>query len=251
MARHGAAVADFEQRVEERIAQLKGDANVLGVFIGGSYARHELHEFSDADIVALVKEAKRVAYDPLERVKVGYYTEAELLRRFCDQDWMFSRPLLLNGKIVYDPQHRLAQLRERIREYPEDIRQYEMRANVLHAQMQASRSRYALKHGDVASALYFMQKACAEILFFAYVREKIYLESERKLLSKISELRQAPEDFERRMRECMFVDADASAEEIKRRLAVLGALIAWVEAAYEREGAWKPEYAKVAEQWGL
>lgn len=239
---------DKIKSLREKVKKLKKRKNVKGIFLAGSYGRKEQHHFSDIDLYVIVeKPAKKDLKDPWEPLHTIFLTINQLKKRFRQMDWIFSRPLVLNGKILYDPEGTIKSLRKEIKPYPEDIRQFELRANVLHAKMQLSRAQYALKRGDLPSAIYFMIRCAEEILFFFYVFNKMYLESERKLFEDRKKIKDKPKNFEKKLIEgaCL----DFKKELIGKRMSILESLIKEVENFYSKEEKnWKPEYIRVMKE---
>lgn len=234
--------------LKEKVKKLKKRKNVLGIFLAGSYARNEQHDFSDIDLYVIVeKPVKKELVDPWETLHTIFLTLGQLKKRFRQMDWIFSRSLVLNGKILYDPKGLIKKVRKEIKPYPEDIRQFELRANVMHAKMQLSRARYAFKKGDVPSAIYFLRKCADEILFFFYVFNKIYLESERKLLEDRKKIKRKPQNFEQRLIKSACLDFKKT--NLKKRISILESLLKDVEIFYrQQEKNWKPAYLRVIKE---
>jgi len=234
--------------LKETVRKLKERKNVKGIFLAGSYGRKEQHQFSDIDLYVIVeKPVKRDLKDPWEPLHTIYLTVNQLKKRFRQMDWIFSRSLVLSGKILYDPGGLIKKLKKEIKPYPEDIRQFELRANVRHAKMQLFRAKYAFKKNDFPSTIYFMIKCIEEILFFFYVLNKMDLESERKLLEDRKKIKMKPRDFEKRLIKgaCL----DFKKRKIKKRISILESLIKDVESFYiKEEKNWKPEYVKVLKE---
>jgi len=234
--------------LKETVRKLKERKNVKGIFLAGSYGRKEQHQFSDIDLYVIVeKPVKKDLKDPWEPLRTIYLTVNQLKKRFRQMDWIFSRSLVLSGKILYDPGGLIKKLKKEIKPYPEDIRQFELRANVRHAKMQLFRAKYAFKKNDFPSTIYFMIKCIEEILFFFYVLNKMDLESERKLLEDRKKIKMKPRDFEKRLIKgaCL----DFKKRKIKKRISILESLIKDVESFYiKEEKNWKPEYVKVLKE---
>jgi len=234
--------------LKETVRKLKERKNVQGIFLAGSYGRKEQHQFSDIDLYVIVeKPVKKDLKDPWEPLRTIYLTVNQLKKRFRQMDWIFSRSLVLSGKILYDPGGLIKKLKKEIKPYPEDIRQFELRANVRHAKMQLFRAKYAFKKNDFPSTIYFMIKCIEEILFFFYVLNKMDLESERKLLEDRKKIKMKPRDFEKRLIKgaCL----DFKKRKIKKRISILESLIKDVESFYiKEEKNWKPEYVKVLKE---
>ncbi len=239
---------ELKNQVRNKVTSLKQDKNILGIFIAGSFARNELHSESDVDLFALVRRPRpSQTHDPYQKLKVGFYTERQLRSRFDALDWIFARPLLLHGKIVYDPKKILRKLKKEIRPYPEDIRQYELRSNVQHARMQLARANYALKESDLSSTAYFARRCAEEILYYYYVLNKIYLPSERKFWSYSKKIRKGKENVSALLK-VAFPPADAKA--LAYSLTQLSKLCRQIETDYsKRSKNWKPNYLKVAKNW--
>ena len=230
------------------VRKLKKRKNVKGIFLAGSYGRKEQHQFSDIDLYVIVeKPVKKEVKDPWEPLHTIYLTLLQLKKKFRQMDWIFSRSLILDGKILYDPKGLIKKLKKEIKPYPEDIRQFELRANVLHAKMQLSRAKYAFFKKDFPSAIYFLRKCSEEILFFFYVLNKLDLKSERKLLEDRKKIKNKPNNFEKRLIKGAYLDLKK--EEIKKRIPILESLTRDLENFYQREGNWKPEYIKVMRDW--
>ena len=231
--------------LQEYIKKLRERKNVKGIFLAGSYGRKEQHRFSDIDLYVIVaKPVKIDLKDPWEPLHTIYVTVNQLKKKFRESDWIFSRPLILNGKILYDPEGLIKRLRKEIKPYPEDIRQFELKANVLHTKMQLSRANYAYKKGDFPSAIHFLQKCAEEILFFFYVFNKLYLESERKLFENRNKIKDKPKNFENRIIKGACLDLKKTT--IRKRAMILKSLIRDVESFYKKEEKnWKPEYVRV------
>lgn len=236
---------DKIKSLRENVKKLKKRKNVRGIFLAGSYGRNEQHEYSDIDLYVIVKEpVRKYVKDPWEPLHIIFLTINQLKKRFRQMDWIFSRPLVLNGKILYDPEGLIKSLRKEIKPYPEDIRQFELRANVMHTKMQLSRAQYAFKRGDYPSAIYFMIKCAEEILFFFYVFNKIYLESERKLLEDRNKIKNKPKNFEKRLIKGAYLNFKKKG--IEKRMLILESLIKEIENIYSKEEKnWRPEYIKV------
>ncbi|MBC7073963.1 DUF4037 domain-containing protein, partial [Candidatus Parcubacteria bacterium] len=187
-------------RLKKVIEKLKKKKNVLGIFLAGSFARKETHEFSDIDLYVLTKrKVKKTLSDPFDPLHISFLTQKELEKRFEDTDWIFSRCLILNGKIFYDPKGILKKLKKKAKKYPENIRQFELKANVVHSKYQLSRAKYALSKNDLPSAVYFLMKCAQEILFFFYVLNRMYLPSERKIFELRNKIKIKPKNFEQRI----------------------------------------------------
>jgi len=231
--------------LKETVRKLKERKNVQGIFLAGSYGRKEQHQFSDIDLYVIVeKPVKKDLKDPWKPLHTIYLTIDQLKKRFRQMDWIFSRSLVLSGKILYDPGGAIKKLKKEIKPYPEDIRQFELRANVLHAKMQLSRAEYAFKKRDLPSTIYFIIKCAEEILFFFYVFNKMYLESERKLFEDRKKIKNKPKNFEKRLIKgaCL----NLKKRKIKTSFSILKLLIKDVESFYSKEEKnWKPEYIKV------
>jgi hypothetical protein len=232
--------------LKETVKKLKKRKNVRGIFLAGSYGRNEQHEYSDIDLYVIVKKPGRKKLSPPweSPLHTAFLTIGQLKKRFKNMDWIFSRPLVLNGKILYDPEGIIKKLRKEIKPYPEDIRQFELRANVIHAKYQLSRAKYAFLKKDFPSTIYFLRKCAEEILFFFYVLNKVYLESERKIFEDRKKIKNRPKDFEKRLIKgaCL----DFKKEEIKKRMSILESLVKEVENFCKKEEKnWKPEYVKV------
>lgn len=210
---------------------LKKKKNVLGIFLAGSFARKEPHEFSDIDLYVLTKrKPKKEISDPFDPLHISFLTQKELERRFQERDWIFSRCLILNGKILYDPYKILKKLKKKVKKYPEDIRQFELKANVFHAKYQLSRAKYALKKGDFPSAVYFLMRCGEEILFFFYVLNRMYLPSERKIFEERKKIKIKPKNFEKRIVEGSALDLPK--EKIEQKIKILEKLILDLERFY-------------------
>ncbi len=226
------------------VENLKKKKNVIGIFLAGSFARKEAHQFSDIDLYVLTKrKVKKTLSDPFDPLHITFLTQKDLEKRFRDQDWIFSRCLILNGKIFYDPKGILKKLKKKAKKYPEDIRQFELRANVFHSKYQLSRAKYALLKKDFPSAVYFLMRCAQEILFFFYVLNKMYLPSERKIFEERKKIKIKPKNFEKKIIKggCL----DLSASEIKKRIKILESLIFELEKFYKKEEKnWKKEYLK-------
>lgn len=233
------------EMIKEIVGKLKKRKNVKGIFLAGSYARKEEHPFSDIDLYVIVeKPVKKELKDPWELCHITYLTTNQLKKRFRQMDWIFSRELVLSGKILYDSDGLIKKLKKEIRPYPKDIRQFELRANVMHAKMQFSRAKYAFLKNDFPPAIYFMRKCIEEILFFFYVLNKMNLASERKLLEDRKKIKIKPKDFEKRLIKGGCLDFEK--RKIKRRMKILESLVNDVENFYQKEEKnWKPEYLKV------
>lgn len=222
------------KRLKDVVFSLKKKKNVLGIFLAGSFARKESHEFSDIDLYILTKrKVKNKLSDPFDPLHISFLTQKELKQRFNEKDWIFSRCLLLKGKIFYDPKGILKKLKKKIKKYPEDIRQFELKANVFHSKYQLSRAKYALKKKDFPSAVYFLKKCAEEILFFFYVLNRMYLSSERKIFEDRKKIKIKPKNFEKRIIEggCF----DFQIKKIKKRINILEKLI------FDLEKFWKKE----------
>lgn len=237
------------ERLKKEVERLKRRKNVIGIFLAGSFARNEAHSFSDIDLYVLVKKGfKKRFSDPWDPFRVTFLTEKELKRRFWQRDWIFSRCLILSSKILYDPKGILKKLKKEAKKYPEEIRQYELRANVFHAKYQLSRAEFAFKKRDFPSAIYFLVKCAEEILFFFYVLNKLYLPSERKIFEDRKKIKIKPKNFERKLIEgaCL----DLSPKEIKGRIEILRNLIEDLENFYKKEERnWKKEYLEVLREF--
>lgn len=230
------------ERLKKEIEKLKRRKNVLGIFLAGSFARNEAHPFSDIDLYVLVKRGvKKRLSDPWDLFRITFLTEKELRKRFWQRDWIFSRCLILSSKIFYDPEGILRRLKKEAKKYPEAIRQFELRANVLHAKYQLSRAEFAFKKKDFPSAIYFLIKCAEEILFFFYVLNKIYLSSERKIFEDRKKIKIKPKNFEKRLIEgaCL----NLSPTKIKEGIKKLHSLIGDLENFYQKEEKnWRKEY---------
>lgn len=237
---------DKIRSLKEKIKELKKRKNVKGIFLAGSYGRKEQHQYSDIDLYVIVeKSVKKEISAPWESLlHIAFLTIKQLKKRFREMDWIFSRTLVLNGKILYDPDGIIKKLRKEIKPYPEDIRQFELRANIIHAKYQLHRAKYAFKKRDLPSTIYFMIKSAEEILFFFYVFNKMYLESERKLFEDRKKIKNKPKNFEKRLIKgaCL----DFKKKDIGKRMSILESLIKDVENFYKKEEKnWKPEYLEV------
>jgi len=234
----------MEKILKETIKKLKKRKNVLGIFLAGSFARKETHEFSDIDFYVLTrKKVKRDLSDPFDPLHITFLTQKELEKRFRERDWIFSRSLVLNSKIFYDPRGILKKLKKKAKKYPEDIRQFELRANVVHARYQSARAKYALKKKDFSSAVYFLMRCGEEILFFFYVLNKMLLSSERKIFEERKRVKIKPENFEKRIIEGSCLNLPK--KQIEKRIKILESLISDLEKFYKKEEKnWKKEYLK-------
>jgi predicted nucleotidyltransferase len=230
------------ERLREEVEKLKKRKNVLGIFLAGSFARKETHPLSDVDLYVLVKRGiKQRLLDPWERFRVTYLTEKELKKRFWQRDWIFSRCLVLSSKILYDPKGILGKIKKEARKYPEEIRQFELRANVFHAKYQLSRAKFAFKKKDFPSAVYFLMRCGEEILFFFYVLNKLFLPSERKIYEERKKIKIKPKNFEKRLIEGSCLNLPP--KKIERSIKILESLIGDLERFYKKEEKnWKEEY---------
>jgi predicted nucleotidyltransferase len=230
------------ERVKEEIEKLKKRKNVLGIFLAGSFARNEAHPFSDVDLFVLVKRGiKQRLSDPWQLFRITYLTEKELRKRFWRRDWIFSRCLILSSKILYDPKGILKRIKEEAKKYPEEIRQFELRANVYHAKNQLSRARFAFQRKDFPSAVYFLMRCAEEILFFFYVFNRLFLPSERKIFEERKKIKIKPKNFEKRLITggCL----DLSPKKIERNIRILESLVNDLEEFYKKEEKnWREEY---------
>lgn len=220
--------------VKKVVTDFKKKKNVLGIFLAGSLARKEVHEFSDIDLYILTRrKVKHQLTDPFDPLHISFLTQKELEQRFVDKDWIFSRCLLLKGKILFDPLGILRKLKSKIKKYPENIRQFELKANVFHAKYQLSRAKYALRKKDLPSAVYFLMRCGEEILFFFYVLNRMYLSSERKIFEERKKIKTKPKNFEKRL--IQGAALDLSREEIKKKITILESLISDLENFYQKE----------------
>lgn len=147
----------------------------------------------------------------------------------------------MSSKILYDPKGILGKIKKEARKYPEEIRQFELRANVFHAKYQLSRAKFAFKKKDFPSAVYFLMKCGEEILFFFYVLNKLFLPSERKIYEERKKIKIKPKNFEKRLIEgsCL----NLSPKKIERSIKILESLIGDLERFYKKEEKnWKEEY---------
>lgn len=172
-----------KQRIDRIVRKYKKNKNVLGIFLAGAYARGEEHEYSDIDLYIVTKKPVEEYSDPIIPMHKAFITLKNLKHCFREMDWIYSRSLLLNGKILFDPESILKKLKNTIKKYPEDIRQFELRSNPLHALTQLSRAKWALKKNDLATCVYLLEKTGFEIIYFYYVLNKMYLASERRFMS--------------------------------------------------------------------
>jgi predicted nucleotidyltransferase len=237
------------ERIKKEVEKLKKRKNVIGIFLAGSFARKETHPFSDVDLYVLVKRGVKKRFsDPWDLFRVTFLTEKELKRRFWQRDWIFSRCLILSSKILYDTKGILKKIKKEAKKYPEEIRQYELRANVFHAKYQLSRANFAFKKRDFPSAIYFLVKCAEEILFFFYVLNKLYLQSERKIFEDRKKIKIKPKNFEKRLIEGACLNLNP--KRIERGIKILKSLIEDLENFYKKEEKnWKKEYLEILKEF--
>jgi len=102
--------------LDDVLAELHADPNVLGVMVGGSLARGTARDDSDIDVMAVVKDQKATRsgrkYYGTILVEQGARTPEEWARHFSparisDESWGYA---FLDGVIVHDPHGAVAGL---------------------------------------------------------------------------------------------------------------------------------------------
>jgi uncharacterized protein len=116
----------FQQAIDQFVAKIKDDVNVIAVIVGGSMAYDLIWEKSDVDMTVIVRDQPLKA-DSLSIVEDGITLNVYIAPRSSFKRWVesalggsFFQSYLANGKIVYSTDESLFDYFEDIKQIGED-----------------------------------------------------------------------------------------------------------------------------------
>lgn len=100
--------------IEKLTALFKEDMSVKGILLFGSCARDINFAHNDIDFYLISgKETKRkIFYYEDIMVDVFYSLPSEIIKRFQTEEWLTTVRIFLEGKIIFDPEQMLGNLKE-------------------------------------------------------------------------------------------------------------------------------------------
>jgi predicted nucleotidyltransferase len=185
--------------LDSLMAEMKREPSIIGVMLQGSVARGDYHTGSDLDLLVLVADGqgKGLVSEQIDGILVErhYRDEATLRHRFE------RRPAiaygLVEGRILYDPQGRLAGLTDHARRLLADFRTPVSLREDIQYWLYASRIKLvaAWDAGDELKAAFLVASTTWKILEGIWAVNDLPIPHSGAVLAHLSELADRPDDF--------------------------------------------------------
>jgi hypothetical protein len=183
----------FEQAIETFIEKVKGDVNVIAIFVGGSFAYDVLWEKSDIDMMIIVRDQKLIN-ESLCLGEDGLTINVSLIPRSRFKRGLesavggsFFQSFMAKGKVVYSTEESFYEYMEDIGVIGEDDQALTAlnMAGVLISTLHKAQKWLVARH-DLLYAQYFLLKAAETIANMELCLQRI--PSSRSAIQKAMEL---------------------------------------------------------------
>lgn len=193
---------EYMALAQKMAESLESDPNILAIMVYGSVATQMVSEGSDVDLLLLVKEMpddldmfgiKRTSIEGVP-VDLAYKTLDQVLHQIDYEagSW-YSSSVMLNSVILYDPMGEAEGLRKRIRDVPDDRRDFIYKCLMEDARTYPDKIRQNINLRDYRGATYLMRLVFDSLVQVMFMANRTRPASEKGMMRDFFDLNSLPE----------------------------------------------------------